>query len=112
MSLDDWVAEWGWEGVQKLARLLGGRRMYVPLHCEHPAIREALGARAPAFHRRFGGDTVEVPTLEAVSRAGWLREACGHALALLEEGRSVRSVAAATGLHRRTVGRLQRRLGQ
>ena len=102
----------GWEAMESLARLLGGRRVYIPADTLSPAIVEILGEfHAEQIRRLWAGTRIEVPVLSAVAAARRRDASRKHALAMLAAGRSVRSVAAATGLSPRTVRRLKHRGG-
>ena len=101
----------GWDGLQELARRLGGRRVYIPQQGEVVEIRAALGTKLSAeFHRIWAGDRIEVPTYQTVLRAHQRRANRAYARELLKAGGSIREVAKQTGLSRSTVRRLRRRL--
>ena len=101
----------GWDGLQELARRLGGRRVYIPQQGEIVKIRAALGTKRSAkFHRIWAGDRVEVPTYQTVRRVRHQRAAREYALELLKAGGSIRQVVNQTGLSRSTVRRLRRRM--
>ncbi len=98
----------GWDGLQELARRLGGRRIYIPRDSEVAEIRMALGARSAAFHQLWAGNRVEVPPYQTVLQERQRRATRDYARELLRAGGSIREVAQRTGLSRRTVRGMRR----
>ena len=96
----------GWEALESLARRLGGRRVYIPDRGVQPSIALALGHRSAAFHRRFSGCRVEIPTVSYIQRSRRQQTA----RRMLAEGRPAREVVDRTGLSYRTIRRLLGRM--
>ena len=96
----------GWEAMESLARLLGGRRVYIPADTLSPAIVEILGDRSEAFHRCFSGCRVEIPTISYIQ----LLRRQETARRLLAEGKPAREVVDRTGLSHRTIRRIKAQL--
>lgn len=91
-----------------LAKLSGGRRLYVPRTPDplHPLVK-ALGTEAARWlGQRFGGEFIDVPLGPTSERA----RRGASAQAMLAEGRSIAETAQATGLSRRAVADHRRRL--
>ncbi len=104
--LGDLVNLLGWEAVESLARRLGGQRIYIPDRGEQPSIALALGHRSAAFHHRFSGCRVEIPTVSYVR----LFRRQETARRMLGEGKPARDVVHRTGLSYRTVRRIKAQL--
>lgn len=106
MTLEELRAALGPEATDALVRRWGGRRIYVRHPGQPPAaVDRALGpAASEALRRAAGGGQLDVPSSEALR----MLEARAKARRMLARGASVRAAAAASGLSRRTAGRIRR----
>lgn len=91
----------GLEPTLGLARALGGKRIYVPLHTRiAPWLVQAMGEDgAEALVKMFGGEAIELPTDPTAGQKARVRRI--HEM--LDQGESANTVASAVGSSRRHI---------
>lgn len=117
MPIDELLELLGPQGLERLAQRHGGSRQYVPTTdeallgsawCRGTRLAEDPQGRG-RLRRLHGGARIAVPLPESVRRLGRRRHA--ERLLRFRPDLSASEVARASGVSRRTVGRLRRERG-
>ena len=108
MKTSEWIDRYGEQAVEDLARRMGGRRVYIPIHAGlHPDLLAALGDQAEQFKFLHQGQRMEIPVLLTVQREVAVCRARDSARRLIASGLSDRAVMKATGLGRSTIDKIR-----
>ena len=107
MTIANWVNDFGEQNVIRMAKQLGGRRIYIPVQGPLPAkLASALGERAEVL-RAYRGERLEIPRLTTVVTDLALRRARKEAKEMLRQGLSTRFISRTTGLSRPSIEKLR-----
>ena len=109
MTIRQWLDDFGYAAVIRLAKKLEGQRIYIPGEGPlPPALASVLGASAELL-QEYRGERIEIPRLKSVVGELMRSRAREEAKKMLQKGLSERFISRVTGLSRPSIAKLRAR---
>ena len=109
MKVSEWVEICGLDGLEKLSRHLGGRRVYIPSNKACGTLRKHLSEEAAEqLASRFAGSRIMIPERQAVINYASYRLKTKQIRSLIYDGLPGRTIARIVGVSDTYVRKIRR----